>query len=470
VGVPGQTGEVHILRVVVVMVVAMGAVACNSAVSGSPVPGGTVTKADPGGKPGVDPSFVKNTDGGDIDRLAAAVVTDVLSYWKQTFPATFGKAWTDLSGGFFSVDTADEGAETPPCARRAIDVEGNAFYCPTDDVVAWDRSALLPVLRDRFGEAAVMLVLAHEMGHAVQRRAGLTLAEQRAHPDKYPTILIEAQADCYAGTFVRWVADGKAAHLQVAKERLDSALRSLITFRDPIGTQQSDRGAHGDAFDRVSAFQDGYDSGAKLCAGMSVDNRKFTLRGFLNATDAQNGGNIQFNQVISSITPSLNTYFSTLVSQHGKQFQPPTVRPTDAKPDCTRTDQGPVAFCPDSNEIDIDSKSELPQIHTDIGDYATGTLLAARYGLAALAAIGRPTSGTEAQFGSVCLTGSFTGFLLAQTQQYLSPGDLDEAVQVLLDYDYATRDVTGHGIPSGFERVRSFRRGVTEGDKACGLT
>src|SRR5262249_37538542 len=155
--------------------------------------------------------------------------------------------------------------------------------CPTDDVVAWDRSALLPVLRDHFGEAAVMLVLAHEMGHAVQRRAGLTLAEQRAQPDKYPTILIEAQADCYAGTVVGWVEDGKAEHLQVAKDRLDSALRPLITFRDPIGTEQTDRGAHGDAFDRVSAFQDGYDSGAKLCAGMSVDNRKFTLRGFLNA-------------------------------------------------------------------------------------------------------------------------------------------------------------------------------------------
>jgi len=55
-----------------------------------------------------------------------------------------------------------------------------------------------------------MLVLAHEMGHAVQRRAGVTPAVERANPSKYPTILLEAQADCYAGTFVKWVTQGKA--------------------------------------------------------------------------------------------------------------------------------------------------------------------------------------------------------------------------------------------------------------------
>src|SRR6266536_13736 len=100
--------------------------ACTSTVAGSPVgSGAAVTKSGQGGQ--VDPSFVHNTDGGEIDRLAATVVADILAYWKTTFPATFGKDWKDLSGGFFSVDTADKGTEVPPCARSSSDVEGNAF-------------------------------------------------------------------------------------------------------------------------------------------------------------------------------------------------------------------------------------------------------------------------------------------------------------------------------------------------------
>jgi predicted metalloprotease len=182
--------------------------ACTTAVAGTPVNGDSVVTDNPGGESGVDSSFVRNSDGGEIDRLAATVVTDVQQYWKDTFPGTFGTEWKDLEGGYYSVDTADDDAKAPPCARRASDVEGNAFYCPTEDVIAWDRAALLPVLKEKFGEAAVMFVLAHEMGHAVQRRTGLTIEEQRGNPDKYPTILIEAQADCYAGSFVRWVAPG----------------------------------------------------------------------------------------------------------------------------------------------------------------------------------------------------------------------------------------------------------------------
>ena len=69
----------------------------------------------------------------------------------------------------------------------------------------------------------------------------------------------------------------------------------------------------------------------------------------------------------------------------------------------------------------------------------------------------------------MCLAGSFTGSLLGQTEQVLSPGDLDEAIQVLLTYDYAARDIKGKGIATGFERVRSFREGVLKGDDACGL-
>ncbi len=464
-----SAASVPLLLLMVVSVVATVS-ACTTRIAGSPTgTGSVIIQTDPDEPGGIDPSFVKNTDNGPIDRLAAAVLTDIRSYWTETFPKTFGGDWRELSGGYYSVDTSTDKAPSPPCVDKASDVEGNAYYCPSADAMAWDRAALLPVLKERFGEAAVMLVLAHEMGHAVQRRAGLTVEKQRADPAKYPTILIEAQADCYAGTFVRWVVDDNAKHLHVAKDGLDRALESLITFRDPIGTEQTDEGAHGDAFDRVSAFQDGYDSGAKLCSEMSVENRTFTQTGFIDQADAATGGNLDFAQMLDSITPKLNTYFGGLVTQRRKQWREPKLTPTEQHPACTAADQGPVAYCPDAAEIDYDTSDELPKIHTKIGDYATGTLLASRFALATLTDLQKPTEGSDSQHETVCLAGSFTGSLLGLQQQYLSPGDLDEAIQVLLTYDYAARDMAGKGIATGFERVRAFRQGVVDGDKACGL-
>ncbi|PPK62365.1 putative metalloprotease [Actinokineospora auranticolor] len=462
---PGKSRLVLLLSVLALL-----ASACTTEVAGTPLSQGSVVSRDTPGT-GVDPkSFVKNTDGGEVDRLAATVVTDVRVFWTETFPTAFGKPFDDLSGGYYSVDTADADAKAPPCADKAADVEGNAFYCPNADIIAWDRAALLPVLRDRFGEAAVMLVLAHEMGHAVQDRTGAGLDERKADPRKWPTILIEAMADCYAGAFVRWVADGKAEHLEIETDRLDQALESLISFRDPIGTSQGDRGAHGDAFDRVSAFQDGYEQGVKLCSEMTVDNRTFTAGGFLSADDQARGGNLTFSEIFDSVTPGLDDYFTKLVADKGKQWTPPAATGADGEPTCDGGKQGPVAFCASTKALAYDKSGELPKIHSEIGDYATATLLASRYGLAARQTLGKPLDGEQAGRSAVCLSGSFTGSLFAANKRYLSPGDLDEAVQVLLDYDYAARDVKGTAKGAGFDRVREFRKGFTQGGDACGIT
>jgi len=442
--------------------------ACTTTIAGTPTNGDSLVNNDPGN--GVDPSFVKNSDGGDIDRLAATVVTDVQQFWGETFPNAFGKKWTDLEGGFYSVDTASATAKAPPCARRASDVEGNAYYCPTEDVIAWDRAALLPVLKEKFGEAAVMFVLAHEMGHAVQRRTGLTVAKQQANPDEYPTILIESQADCYAGSFVHWVTEGKAGHLKISKDRLDNAMEALVMFRDPVGTEQSDEGAHGDAFDRVSAFQDGYDQGVGLCKDMTVENRTFTQRGFLSADDAERGGNLSFDSLLQTMNQDLGPSYNTMVTSLGKQFTAPQIKQVDTKPDCGSADQGPIAYCADNNEVDVSTTGELPKLHTDIGDFATGTLLASRFSLAAMKSVGAPTEGADAQKAVLCVTGAYTGSLLSRQQGFaLSPGDLDESIQVLLQYDYAGRDLTGKALPTAFDRVSMFRKGAMQGIKACGL-
>lgn len=440
-----------------VTTIALVSAGCSTAIAGRPVAGPVVAREK------VDTGKIRGTDDGPIDRLAATAMVDIDKFWADAYPTTFGKAWVPLSGGIYSVDTADPDAKPPPCTEKASDVEGNAFYCPSADAIAWDRAALLPLLQERFGDSAVVIVLAHEMGHAVQRRMNII--------GDFPTILTEAMADCFAGTFTKWVNDGKSEHLNIGEDTLDSALGALVTFRDPVGTSPRDQSAHGNAFDRVSAFQDGYQQGTKFCAAMTPQNRAFTQQAFTSTEDRARGGNLPFEDMLKQVTPDLNTYFSTLVAQRGKTWAQPKSVSTNAEPDCSG-DQGPIAFCPSDKSIEIEVAKDLPKLHARIGDYATGVLLASRYGLASMSALGKPLNGDNAGRGALCLAGAYTGDVLTRNNSKfgLSPGDLDEAVQVLLAFDYPTRDAKGESsFGPGFTRVEVFRGGMVEGPKGCGL-
>ncbi|GAB2818241.1 neutral zinc metallopeptidase [Lentzea nigeriaca] len=452
--------------VVLIVLTALLAAGCTAEIPGRPRAAKVVKK-----EASTETVQVRGSDNGPIDKLAATALTDIDEFWTQSFQQTFNKPWKKLTGGYYSVDTADATAKPPPCTQKAADVEGNAFYCPAADAIAWDRASLLPVLQDRFGEAAVVVVLAHEIGHAVQNRMGITPEAERREPDKYPTILTEAQADCFAGSFVRNVTDGKSKRLDIGTDALDKALGALITFRDPVGTSPEDAQAHGSAFDRVAAFQDGYQQGTKFCAQMSVQNRTFTQRAFTTVTDRANGGNLPFAQMLESVTPDLDGYFKTLATSAGKTWPSPRAESSQTEPNCSG-DQGPVAYCPADKTIKIDTKDELPQLHKELGDYATGTLIATRYAMAELAVMGKPVEGEQASAAVLCLAGAYTGAVFQRQGNAfgLSPGDFDEAVTVLLRFDYAARDARGKdAIDPGFERVARFREGVFEGPKKCGL-
>lgn len=451
--------------IALIVATALLAVGCTAEIPGRPRAAKVVKK-----EASTQTVQVRGSDNGPIDKLAATALTDIDEFWRESFQQTFNKPWKQLSGGYYSVDTADATAKPPPCTQKAADVEGNAFYCPAADAIAWDRASLLPVLQDRFGEAAVVVVLAHEIGHAVQNRMGITPEAERREPEKYPTILTEAQADCFAGSFVRNVTDGKSGRLDIGTDALDKALGALISFRDPVGTSPEDEQAHGSAFDRVAAFQDGYEQGAKFCAAMTVQNRQFTQRAFTTVKDRASGGNLEFAVMLESVTPDLDGYFKGLATASGKTWPSPKAEGSPSEPNCSG-DQGPVAYCPADKTIKIDTRDELPALHKELGDYATGTLIATRYAMAELAAQGKPTEGEQASAAALCLAGAYTGAVFQRQDGFgLSPGDFDEAVTVLLRFDYAARDAKGEdAVDPGFERVARFREGVFEGPKKCGL-
>ena len=448
---------------------------CSQVVTGTAVaaPDGTVMNATgqvpDGGIPGPsDPAPVRGGSDTPDDRLAASVVTGVEQFWRQEFAGRFGRRWTNIRD-FVAADPHDA-ATLPPCTRQSLDLTNQALYCPQLDSVVWDRTQLVPGLRAKFGDSAVIVALAHEMGHAVENRLGIDENAQAREPARYPTILLEGMADCYAGVTLRAVADGRVPGLSSSPAEIDNALRGLLSFRDPVGLSMGNV-AHGNAFDRASAFIDGFDSGAGTCAGMTVAGSRFTERPYSSQADASRGGNLTLSVLLASMGPDVGGWFSRLASERGHPWSAPrlvsggrcAVAGTDA--------QGPALFCPATLSVSA-VRDQLDAVLRRYGDYAGATVLASRYALAAMVAMDRLVTGPDAGRTAVCLTGAYTGHLLDRTSGFeLSPGDLDEAVDELLGEDLAARDAEGRAPAGdlGTDRVRQFRNGALSGPAGCGF-
>lgn len=389
----------------------------------------------------VDPGFVRGAseEPGGTDALAATVAAEAQRYWSQRFGEIHGGPWRDLRG-FRAVSTTGSGRDLPPCAGDLDQVEGSAYYCAEADTVVWDRSALLPVLRDRYGEAAVAAVLAHEVGHAVQRRAGLDSAGA-----DLPRRSLEAMADCQAGAFLRWVHDGDSQRLRLTDEQLDAAPRALLVFRDSAGGQS----AHGDAFTRVAALHAGYRDGPSACGGAQPR--------------ALGSGEQQPRPLHEVLRGSRPAEFFGEVSGGRFRAAPPRPLPEN-RSDCAAT--GPSGYCTEAPHVVV-RRPMLAELHYDIGDQAVETVLAARYARAALRGAGSgadapgPAAPTRPE---MCLTGAYTAQLAERGE--LTRSDADEAVEAVLDAEAFGR-APQEGGPTAFARFGAFRAGVRGGEAAC---
>ena len=167
---------------------------------------GDAAPAPPWTAPLADPA-VGNT-------AVAAVLADLQEFWAAqdaADPVPGLPAFRPPSGGYVALDSTDPADGTALCVTDAGDLVGNAYYCPGDDGIVFDSAALVPVLIGHYGTAALAVAIAHEFGHAVQDRVGGAPADGASSDgESAPAILVEAQADCDAGAFLAWAADGNA--------------------------------------------------------------------------------------------------------------------------------------------------------------------------------------------------------------------------------------------------------------------
>ena len=145
------------------------------------------------------------------------------------------------------------------------------FYCPNDERVNIDLS-FFDDLRTRFhspGDFAEAYVVAHEVGHHVQKLLGtfqkLEAAQGRASKEQFNAISVrmELQADCYAGVWGYQAGKKK----QLSAGDIEEALNAATAIGDDRLQKQSqgyvvpESFTHGSSAQRVRWFRRGIESG-----------------------------------------------------------------------------------------------------------------------------------------------------------------------------------------------------------------
>lgn len=428
-----------------------------------------VGQATPGRPPVADvapgETGIAGATGEPVDVLARNALTDLEVFWAERFPEDFGIAFEPLAGGYFSVDPGNADPAAYPggigCGSVARAVENNAFYCvardaPNSDSISYDRTFLAD-LGAEFGRFIPALVMAHEFAHAVQARVGAPAA----------SIVVETQADCLAGTWARWVADGEAEHSVLRTPELDELLRGYLLLRDPVGTNPGEQQAHGSYFDRVAAFQEGFDSGTAACRDNFGPDRLFTQEPFLSDEDLDRGGNAPYGELLDIIDTSLPAAWEQAVTG----FEPPTIASFDGDaPGCAPDPGLDLVYCADENLVAFDRTDLAAPAYEELGDFAVATAVALPYGLAVRDQLGLSTDGEEAFRSAVCLSGWYAAQVYAGQAggTSVSPGDVDESVQFLLAFGGEPSVVPDADL-TGFQLVDLFRNGFVQGLDACSL-
>ena len=407
------------------------------------------------------------------DQVVKAALYDVSSFWQRTYEGLYGTPFQPISGGFWPY-----GPQTvqPPCGQPAPtygDIAHNAFYCPGADLIAWDEATLIPELYDEFGGFTLGIVFAHEFGHAIQTRAGAT---------RSPTVVLEPQADCFAGAWARDVEAGNSEYFELTTEDLDKALAGFLALRDSVGVSAEHPAAHGTGFDRIGSFVEGYEGGVEQCAGYpeaaAAGDLVVVELPFERQDDFEREGNLPLDQLGPILVEDLESFWNDLFEAEGEDWIPITgVEPIDPaadEVDCDTHLGGDLSrsfYCVDDNTIYVDEVNLIPALN-DVGDYAVATEIARLYAVAAQARLGSDESTVATNLTADCLTGVYASSRFDPDRQdegralVLSPGDLDEAVIAFLLDSAATEDGdVSAGTP--FQRFGAYRDGFLSGLPAC---
>ena len=205
-------------------------------------------------------------EAGQACDFSRRILTSTEEVWQQQFQE--GRLPNYGQGTVAYVDpklSVYSGNVTTGCGPASSDV--GPFYCPEDQKLYLDPS-FYQVMAQRLnapGDFAQGYVIAHEVGHHVQKLIGAMDHPIAGESQNQTSVRTELQADCFAGVW---------GHVKQASLQIDDAdLREALNAAHQIGDDTLSQGrgdpsqfTHGTSEQRMRWFKKGFDSGdARQC-------------------------------------------------------------------------------------------------------------------------------------------------------------------------------------------------------------
>jgi predicted metalloprotease len=199
----------------------------------------------------------------DLKKFVAVVLADTEDVWSALF-RQYGRSYKEPKLVLFS------GATRSACGTGLAQM--GPFYCPLDQKVYVDLG-FYKELKSRFkapGDFAQAYVIAHEVGHHVQKLLGIAdkvqqlksrMSQREANAIQ---VRMELQADCFAGM---WAKHANRTKSILEPGDVEEALNAASAIGDDhIQKQQQgyvvpDAFTHGSSKQRVRWFRKGFTSG-----------------------------------------------------------------------------------------------------------------------------------------------------------------------------------------------------------------
>lgn len=174
----------------------------------------------------------------EVDQLVAVATRYINQYWRDAF----------ARGGVRNF--------VAPSVYRSPRKLNNAFYSPAMHAIYYDHDFFNEQMR-KHGDFAVVTILAHEWGHAMQHLLNARFS--------FP-IERELQADCYAGAFAR----SESFTTRLESNDIAKAISALMEAGDNPSSSTLTSQAHGTWQKRTFSFRRGFSYGLNGCTGNDI--------------------------------------------------------------------------------------------------------------------------------------------------------------------------------------------------------
>lgn len=218
---------------------------------------GNVQMSDGGGQ------VATSAEEESLKKLVGVTLADTERVWTQVFEEQLGREYIKPKLILFTGQTQS--------GCGLADAGVGPFYCGEDQQVYIDLS-FYKILADRFksaGDFARAYVIAHEVGHHVQKQLSMLdkvhAMRERVSEKDYNrlSVRLELQADFYAGVWAHYDKD----MAQITEDDIRDAINAASEIgddniqRQSQGTVEPDSFTHGTGEQRVKWFLKGWKSG-----------------------------------------------------------------------------------------------------------------------------------------------------------------------------------------------------------------